>query len=51
MVMTYLHAKAQGHRSISSKDRVETNGWMDQTDGHMDGADYITFLSNAVGNQ
>ena len=26
MVMTYSHAKVQGQRSVSSEDRVETNG-------------------------
>ena len=34
MVLTYSHAKVQGHRSVSSEDRVETNG---RTDGRMDG--------------
>ena len=30
IVMTYLHAKVQGQRSISSKDREETNGRSDR---------------------
>ena len=27
MVMTHTHAKDQGHRSVGSKDRVETDRW------------------------
>ena len=34
MVINYAHAKGQGERSLSSKDRVETNG---QTDKRTDG--------------
>ena len=30
MVITYSHAKVQGQRSVSSEDRVETNGWTDR---------------------
>ena len=30
MVMTYLHAKVQGQRSVGSEDSVKTDG---QTDG------------------
>ena len=29
--MTYSHAKVQGQRSVSSKDRVETDGWMEMS--------------------
>ena len=29
MVMTYSHAKVQGQRSVSSENRVKTNGWME----------------------
>jgi len=41
--MTYPHAKVQGQRSVSSEDRVETNG-------RMDGGECITSNANAVGN-
>jgi len=46
MIMThdlYLHAKVQGQRPVGSEDRVETNG-------QMDGGDFITSHTNAVGN-
>jgi len=42
-VMTYLHAKVQGQRSIGSEHRVETNR-------RTDGGDCITSHANAVGN-
>jgi len=41
MVMMYTQAKVQGQRSLSSKDRVETNG---QTYG----CDYRTFVMVTV---
>ena len=44
MVMTYSNTRGQGQRSLSSKDRVETNG-------ETDGADCITLLANAVGKK
>ena len=47
MVMTYLHAKAQGQQSVGSEDRVETNS---QTDGRTDGGDCITCRINVVSN-
>ena len=43
MVMTYQHAKVQGQRSVSSKDRVETNGPTDR-------GKCINSYANAVGN-
>ena len=47
MVMSYSCTKAQGQWSVSSEDRVETNGW---TDGQMDGGDQNNpSLANAVG--
>jgi len=30
MVMTHTHVKDQGRRSVGSKDRVETDGWLDR---------------------
>ena len=49
MIMSYSHAKGQGQRSVCSKDREYTNGWMD---GQMDGGECITWLVNhAVGNK
>jgi len=44
LVMTHSQAKDQGQRWASSKDTVDTNGWMD-------GGDCITPLANAVGNK
>ena len=44
MVMTYPHAKVQGQQSVSSEDRVETDGWMD-------GGDCITSHANVVSNK
>ena len=41
MVMTYFGAKVEGQWSVSTEDRVETNG---QTDG----SDCITSLTNAL---
>ena len=47
MVRTYSRANVQGHWSVGSEDRIETNGQMDiQTDG----GDCITSLANAVSN-
>jgi len=45
--MTHTHIKRQGQRSVSSKDRGETDGG---TDGQMVRGDCITSCSNAVGN-
>jgi len=39
--MTYTHAKGQGQRLVSSKDKVETYG-------HIDGGECITSHANAV---
>ena len=47
MVMTHMHTKGQGQRSLGPKDRVEIDG---RTDGRTDGADCIIFLINAVNN-
>jgi len=44
--MLHSRAKVQGHRSIGSEDKVETNG---QTDRRTDGGDRITSVANAVG--
>jgi len=44
MAITYSLAKIQAQWSVSSEDRVETNG---QTDG----GDRITSHANAVGNK
>ena len=41
MVMSLTHAKGQDQRLVGSKDRVETDGWMD-------GADCITSRANTV---
>ena len=46
MIMVYSHAKVQGQQSVSSKDRVETNGRMD---GQTYRGDCINSLANAVG--
>ena len=47
VVMSYSYAKVHGQRSVSSEDRVETNG---RTDRRTDGGDCITCHINAVGN-
>jgi len=44
MVMTHTHTKSQGQRSVSSKDRVET-------DRQMDGSDCIISRANVVVNK
>ena len=41
--MTYSHAKVQGQWSVSTKERVESNGRMDR-------GNHITSHANAVGN-
>ena len=46
--MIYSHTKVQGQWSVSSEDRVKTDGW---TDRQMDGHDCITSLANAIGNK
>jgi len=45
MALTYSQAKVQGQWTVSSEDRVETNG---QTDGRTDEGNRITSLGNAV---
>jgi len=47
MVMTHMHAKSQGQRPVGSKDRVETDGWMDR---QSDGGACITSRVHAVDN-
>jgi len=47
MVMTHIHAKGQGQRSLGSTVRVKTDGL---TDRQTDGGDCITSRANAVGN-
>ena len=48
VVMSHMHTKDEGQRSLGSKVRVETNRWVD---GQTYGVDYITCLTNTVGNQ
>jgi len=50
MVVTHTHAKDQGQRSVSSKDRVETDGQRDgRADRQMtDGCNCITSCANTV---
>jgi len=45
--MLHTQAKGQGQRSVSSKDRVETD---ERTDGQTDKGDCITSHANTVSN-
>jgi len=50
LVMTHIHAKGQGQRhSVQKSEWKQIDG---QTDGRMDGADYVTgtFLTITVSN-
>ena len=44
--MTYSRTKGQGQRSVSSKDRKYTNGWMDRWMEGIALPDSLTWLVN-----